>query len=45
MEKAIVKSFAIFTGKQLCWSLFLMKLHVFRSVTFLKRDSNTDVFL
>ena len=25
-KKAIVKSFAIFTGKHLCWSFFLMKL-------------------
>ena len=24
--KAVIKNFAIFTGKNLCWSLFLMKL-------------------
>ena len=26
MKKAVLKNFAIFTGKQLCWSLFLIKL-------------------
>ena len=35
-------SFASFTGKCLCWSLFLIKLLVFH---FIKRDSNTVVFL
>ena len=38
-----LKSFAIFTGKHLCWGLFLIKLHTFRPATFLKRDSNTGV--
>ena len=32
----VLKNFAVFTGKQLCWSLFLTEL---------KRDSNTVVFL
>ena len=32
-EKATLKTYAKFTGKHLCWSLFL------------KRDSNTGVFL
>ena len=31
--------------KHRCWSLFLTKLHFFKSVTLLKRDSNTGVFL
>ena len=35
---------AIFTGKHLHWSLFLMKLRTGKSATFLRRDSNT-VFL
>ena len=38
-----LKSFAIFTGKHLCWGLFLIKLQTFRPATFLKRDSNTGV--
>ena len=37
IKKAVLKNFAIFTGKHQCWSLFLVKL--------LKRDSNTGVFL
>ena len=32
---------ANFTGKHLCWSLFLIKLQAFRPATLLKRDSNT----
>ena len=43
--KAAFKNFAIFTGKCLCWSLFLIKLPAFRPVTLLGRDSNTGVFL
>ena len=34
----------IFTGKHLCWSLFWIKLQVFRPATLFKRDSNTDAF-
>ena len=41
----VLKNFAIFTGKHLCWSLFLIKLQVWNPVTSLKRDSNTVVFL
>ena len=44
-KKAILKHFVIFTGKHLCWGLFLIKLQAIRSVTLLKRDSNTDIFL
>ena len=43
IKKAFLKNFAIFTGKHLCWSLFLMKLQVFRLVTLFKRDSNIGV--
>ena len=28
-EKYVLKNFPDFTGKQLCWSLFLVKLQVF----------------
>ena len=44
-KKRFSKKFANFTGKHLCWSLFLIKFHVFRPTTLLKRDSNTGVFL
>ena len=30
MKKAVLKNLVIFTGKQLCWSLFLIKLLAFR---------------
>ena len=45
IEKAVLKNFAIFTGKHLCWSLSLIDLRASRPATFLKRDSNTVVFL
>ena len=43
--KGVPENFANFTGKHLCQSLFLKKLQAFRSVTLLKRNSNTGVFL
>ena len=43
-KKAFLKSFINFTGKQLHWSLFLIKFQVFRSETLLKRVSNTGFF-
>ena len=39
-----LKNFVRFTGKQLCWDLFLIKLRAVRSATFLKSDSNTGFF-
>ena len=44
-KKVVRKNFAIFTGKHLCWSLFLIKLQDFRPATLLERNSNTGVFL
>ena len=41
----VLKNFVIFTGKHLCWVLFLIKLQVWRSAPLLKRDSNTVIFL
>ena len=38
-RKAVVKNFAIFTGKHLWWSLFFIKLQTFRLATISKRDS------
>ena len=40
----VLINFAIFTGEDLCWSLFLIKFHV-RYATFLKKDSNIAKFL
>ena len=40
-----LKNLAIFTGKQLSRSLFLIKLQAFRTVTLLNRDSDTGVFI
>ena len=37
----VLKNFAIFTGKHLCWSLSLKKSKAFRPAALLKRDSNT----
>ena len=44
-KKGVPKNFTNFTGKQLRWSLFLIKLQAFRPVALLKKDSNTGVFL
>ena len=41
----VLKNFVIFTGKHLCWSLFLIKLQALRPAALLTRDSNTGVFL
>ena len=45
LKVRVLKYFANFTGKLLCWILFSVKLQVFRPVTLLKRDSSTGVFL
>ena len=45
VKKGVLKKFAIFPGKHLCWSAFLRELHVRRPATLLKRDPNTGVFL
>ena len=44
-KKAVLKNFLIFTGKHLCWNLFLIKLQTLRPETLLKRDLDTGVFL
>ena len=45
LKKGVHKNVANFTGRQLCWSLFLIKLQALRSATLLKRDSNRGIFL
>ena len=44
-SRYVFQNFAIFTGKHLWRSLFLIKLQGWRSATLLKRGSNTVVFL
>ena len=41
----VLKSFPNFTGKHLCWSLFLKKFSGSRLATLLKKGFNTGVFL
>ena len=43
--KAVLKIFAIFTGKRLCWSLCLIKLQAFRLAALFIRDSSMGTFL
>ena len=45
-EKGAHKNFPDFTGKHMCWSLFLVKLQVFPGMQICqKRDSNTGFFV
>ena len=44
-KKGVFRKFASFTGRQLCWSLFLIELQTFRPAALSEIDSNTDVFL
>ena len=44
-EIDVLKHFAIFAWKHLCWSLFLINFQALRPATLLKRDSNKAVFL
>ena len=43
LQNRFLKNFSIITGKHLCWSLFLIKLQIWRSAALLKRDSNIGV--
>ena len=43
-EKDVLKDFAKFKGKQLCWSHFLIKLQAWTNATLLKRDSYLTFF-
>ena len=43
-QMGVLKSFVDFAGKNLCRSLFLIKLQAWRSAPLLKRDTNTGVF-
>ena len=38
----VFKNFAIFTGKHLCWSFFVIKLPAYKPANLLKRDSKTN---
>ena len=39
----VLKNFVSFTGKHLCWSLFLIKLQAWRP-NFLKKETPTQIF-
>ena len=39
MKKAVLKDFAIFTGKHLCWNLFLIMFH--KNITSNEKRSNS----
>ena len=41
----VLKNFAMFTGKNLCWSLFLIKLQAWKPAILFKRDSKIGIFL
>ena len=41
----IIHIFAIFIGKNLCWSLFLINLQAYKSAVLLNRCFNTGIFL
>ena len=41
----VLKPFVIFLGKHVCWTLFLIKFEGLKACNFIKRDSNTGVFL
>ena len=44
-KKLSLKNCSIFTGKQLCRSLFLISLQAWRPATFLKKDFSTGIML
>ena len=44
-KTGVLKNFAIFTVKQLSWSIFLIKSQAFRAAALFKRDSNAGDFL
>ena len=44
-RRVVLKNFASFKEKHLCWSLFLIQLQTLRPATLSKRDFNTGVFL
>ena len=41
LKTGVLKSFGNFTGKQLHWNFFLIKLKVLSPATLLKKDSNS----
>ena len=45
IRQHVLKDFAIFTEKHLCWSHFLITLQALRSAALLERDSITSIFL
>ena len=41
----VLQNLAMFAGKHMCWSYFLIKLQGWRTGLVLKRDSNASAFL
>ena len=41
----VFKNFSIFTGKHLCWILFVIMLAAYNPANLLKRDSDASIFL
>ena len=44
MQKAVLKTFVIFTGKHLCWIFFLIKLEAFGNVVRLTFTHTLKIF-
>ena len=44
LQDGVVKNFANFTGKRMCWSFYLIKFHVSRPATLSNRDYNIGFF-
>ena len=44
-ETDVLKNIAKLTGKQLCWSLSLIKFQALQACNFIKKDFNTGAFL
>ena len=45
VKQGVIKKFANFTRKHLCWNHFSVKLQAFSTATIFKKDTNTGVFL
>ena len=45
LKIGVFKYFAIFAGKHLCWSLFLLQEETSLTVALVERDSNRIIFL
>ena len=44
-KRGVLKNFTIFIGKHLCWGILFNKVAGLKACNFIKRDSDTGVFL